>query len=300
MNSLKIECFLAVAEAKSFSKAADLLYKNQSVISRQIAALERELGEQLFERGPRGTTLTMAGEAFKAGMLKISTMYQKVMEDVHAVGSGYIGDVKIFTHPGNLYFEDLVQIVLAFETAHPEIHISLDTAYHGDIGKMLNEQQTDLAFWRWEEYASERRERMYVSTIESGLLTLADHPFLSSGKERPELKDFKDDTFIVLAENIAPRLGYRLMRQCLESGFEPKMVTAPELDTSLLWVSARRGIMAANSHCIGKGHSAFRFIVLPQMGLSEFYFIWDKYNDNPCLKVFLDFVDTFIPKKLNQ
>ena len=72
MDSQKMTAFFAVAQTKSFSKAADLLFKNQSAISRQILALEKELGVQLYS-WRRTVALTKAGEVFKSGMEKVST-----------------------------------------------------------------------------------------------------------------------------------------------------------------------------------------------------------------------------------
>jgi DNA-binding transcriptional LysR family regulator len=58
MNNLQIEYFLAVVQNVSFSKAAAELYVSQPAISRQIAALEKELGYALFDRAKQPTRLT--------------------------------------------------------------------------------------------------------------------------------------------------------------------------------------------------------------------------------------------------
>lgn len=57
--------FLAVAQLKSFSKAAELLYVSQPTLSRQVRDLERELGAALFERNARSVSLTKAGELLR-------------------------------------------------------------------------------------------------------------------------------------------------------------------------------------------------------------------------------------------
>jgi DNA-binding transcriptional LysR family regulator len=68
MNSSRLQSFLAVAETLSFSKADDDLYKNQSVLSRQISNLEEEIGLILFNRSPHCVSLTPAGEIFAGGI----------------------------------------------------------------------------------------------------------------------------------------------------------------------------------------------------------------------------------------
>lgn len=290
MDSLKIECFLAVAEANSFSKAADALFKNQSVLSRQVMALEEELGVELFSRKGRTVSLTPAGRVFYDGIRRIGGLYKSLVDDVIAAENGISGEIKICTHPGNLFFADLIPLVQKFEEQYPNVKINLSTAYSGDISKQLDDKRIDFVFWRWEEYANPRRDSRTFSSIESGLLVLPDHPMASAEEKSATLADFRDDTFIVLPEQAAPKLGGRLIRLCHEAGFEPKVTVAPDLDTSLLWVSAHRGIIAMNSHGICADNKAFKYIVLPQFGKTEFSFIWDKGNDNPSLELFLDFV----------
>ena len=55
-----LRAFLAVAEAGGVSRAAQLLRSSQPTLSRQMAALERHLGQPLFERTTRGLKLTMS------------------------------------------------------------------------------------------------------------------------------------------------------------------------------------------------------------------------------------------------
>jgi DNA-binding transcriptional LysR family regulator len=62
MNFRQLDCFMLVAEQRSFSKAADRLFLSQSAVSQQIITLENELGFQLFIRDKRQVNLTRAGE----------------------------------------------------------------------------------------------------------------------------------------------------------------------------------------------------------------------------------------------
>ncbi|MEW2549785.1 LysR family transcriptional regulator [Streptomyces sp. NPDC047002] len=59
-----VHCFTVVAEHRHFGRAADALHLTQPALSRQIRRLERQLACRLFDRSPRGTTLTAAGDAF--------------------------------------------------------------------------------------------------------------------------------------------------------------------------------------------------------------------------------------------
>ena len=62
MEIRHLRYFIAVAELRSFTKAAEASFVAQSALSQQISRLEHELGTPLFVRGKRGAELTAAGQ----------------------------------------------------------------------------------------------------------------------------------------------------------------------------------------------------------------------------------------------
>jgi DNA-binding transcriptional LysR family regulator len=71
MDLFQLETFLAVAEERSFSRAAARLHRTQSAVSQAVAKLEAELGEVLLERSSRDGTLTDAGEILREYAVKL-------------------------------------------------------------------------------------------------------------------------------------------------------------------------------------------------------------------------------------
>ena len=71
MDLFQLETFLAVAEERSFSRAAARLHRTQPAVSQAVAKLESELGEVLLERSSRDGTLTDAGEVLREYALKL-------------------------------------------------------------------------------------------------------------------------------------------------------------------------------------------------------------------------------------
>jgi DNA-binding transcriptional LysR family regulator len=76
-----MRCFLAAAECLNFTKVAERLYMSQSGISRQISAIEREIGIELFERGRNSLKLTEAGSICAAYLTRIMTDFQKMLDE---------------------------------------------------------------------------------------------------------------------------------------------------------------------------------------------------------------------------
>lgn len=84
MDNLQMLCFLSAAKHLSFTKAADELHMAQTTVSRQIAALEKELGTQLFERRGRSLTLTPVGQYMVGTAQAYTDQYARIVEAVRA------------------------------------------------------------------------------------------------------------------------------------------------------------------------------------------------------------------------
>jgi LysR family nitrogen assimilation transcriptional regulator len=74
--------FVAVASAGSISRAAENLHIAQPALSLQVKNIEEQLGAQLFERTPKGVTLTAAGQRFLAHVIDILRRVEVACEDV--------------------------------------------------------------------------------------------------------------------------------------------------------------------------------------------------------------------------
>ena len=93
MDLFQLETFLAVAEERSFSRAAARLHRTQPAVSQVIAKLEAELGETLLERSSRDGTLTDAGEVLKE--------YAQKMLNLRSDASAALADLRSM-HMGKL------------------------------------------------------------------------------------------------------------------------------------------------------------------------------------------------------
>ena len=85
MTFNQIECFEAVAETLSFSKAAGTLYVSQPAISKSISHLEEEIGYPLFERDNNILTLTTAGELFRDYIARTKADYQSFLDQLEVL-----------------------------------------------------------------------------------------------------------------------------------------------------------------------------------------------------------------------
>lgn len=95
MDFGQIEAFVQVSTHNSFSRAAEALQLTQPSITARIQALERELGEEVFERGGRGVRLTDAGRVFLPYVERILQQLQEARDAVDEIRSVQLGSLRL-------------------------------------------------------------------------------------------------------------------------------------------------------------------------------------------------------------
>lgn len=125
LNSLSI--FDALAEAGSFTAAADRLGVAKAKVSLQIARLERALGVQLFARTTRRVTLTDAGRALHAQCQPLLQNLAEVLSEAGGHGGGELSGQLRIAATVLQATQSLAGALAAFAELHPRLHIDLRT-----------------------------------------------------------------------------------------------------------------------------------------------------------------------------
>jgi molybdate transport repressor ModE-like protein len=133
-----------VAEQGSFSAAADALSYTQSAVSQQIAALEREAGTPLVQRGARGVKLTEAGTALVTHFEAINARLQAAEAELEAIAGLRGGRLRLASFP--TAGATLVPLAIAeFSKLHPGVELSLIEAEPEDALPQLKAGELDIA-----------------------------------------------------------------------------------------------------------------------------------------------------------
>ena len=139
----KLRYFLAVAEELHFGRAAEYLHIAQPVLSRQIRALEHELGAELFMRDRRRTALTPAGEQLVHEARPLLVSADALLRRVRATGDG-VTRFTIGFVPGIT----LTPAVRALRQLHPGLDVRmLRTGWH-DQADVLHDARADVGIVR--------------------------------------------------------------------------------------------------------------------------------------------------------
>jgi DNA-binding transcriptional LysR family regulator len=138
----------AVAEHRSFGRAAKALGYTQSAISQQIAALERAVGEKLVERpgGPRPVSLTEAGELLLRHANAIIARMKAAQADLAAFAEGEAGPLRVGTYQ-SVSARLLPTVVRRFKEQFPQVNVQLsESASDDELEARLERGEVDLSF----------------------------------------------------------------------------------------------------------------------------------------------------------
>ncbi|SED11894.1 DNA-binding transcriptional regulator, LysR family [Streptomyces sp. PAN_FS17] len=200
--------FVAVAEELHFTRAAERLYVSQPALSKQVRALERHLGVELFRRDPQGVTLTEAGAALLPHARRVLDAWSEGSAALQAarVAARSTLVVGMSTSPGRGGL--LPAIRSRFTAAHPDTVLRLRQVGWEDPTAGLADGDADIAFV-WLPLPDAERYGWTVVAEEPRLVALPQtHPLAS----RPEIDfaDLMDEPFLALPAGAGPLRDYWL------------------------------------------------------------------------------------------
>lgn len=218
----ELECFLAVAEELSFTRAAKRLNLAQPPLSRHIKNLEDKLEVSLFERSRRNVSLTAAGRAFREEAATILHQLRRAAEAARRAAAGETDRLEIGFVSAVLSSE-LVEVFATYRRENPNVRLILHDLLPADQLAALEKGELDLGFVGVApevvpsslSITTWRDERLMVYLP-------ADHPLAK--RKRIRLSSLKDEPFVLVSPEAAPAYSLLVKRLCQEAGFRPAIV----------------------------------------------------------------------------
>ena len=200
--------FVAVADELHFTRAAERLYVSQPALSKQIRALEGQLGVELFHRDRHGVELTAAGTELLPHARRVLGAWEEGAAAVERARAAQRSTlvVGMSTSPGRGGL--LPAIRSRFTSAFPEATVRLKQVSWDDPTAGLADAATDVAFV-WLPLPDARRYAWTVVAEEPRLVALPDtHPL--AAREEVDFADLADEPFLALPESAGPLRDYWL------------------------------------------------------------------------------------------
>ena len=144
MDIDKILRFCAVVDYGSMSKAAETLYCSQPALSKQIIALEKEIGYPLFERNGKKMTLNQNGQLLYTFGRHLERDYSQLKADLYALNCQSHHEVSFgATNCIGTYM--LPPILIDFKKQNPDIPVNFTLSFFPNIIEMLNQDIISFA-----------------------------------------------------------------------------------------------------------------------------------------------------------
>lgn len=274
-----LKIFLAVAEYRSFTKAAQALYISHSTTSRSVSALEAELGVQLLIRDGRSVRLTQAGELLRKEGSYLIRKTELVETAVRNTGKGTQGQLSISAAP--VYSRLVSGACLDFCRAYPKVALELYSRSAAEVVDVVLTGGTDLGV-SFSYLLPEQNEALKTRSISGEKFCVVvpiDHALAARRTVQPE--ELSLERLILIAPG-QPECGFL-------TGSVGDVHLAPTAESMFLQVRSGNGISVAPYPLAYEYGSGCALLELSGVDTSfDMVLLWHKDNANPSLKLFLD------------
>ena len=290
LNQLKY--FIAVVRCLSFTEAAKSLFMTQPALSRQIQAMEAELGTQLFIRDKKTLKLTPGGSALYSKLPDFLRQYEEMMEDARNANRDFEGQLRI----GFLDIYDASQlfppVVEAFQRNHGGIRLTMERFSLGELPERLYEGKLDIiCTYGFSLFDKPDLVTVNVQKFDSCIMFNKDHPL--ANKPDLTMDDLRQERFIQL-DSEASQEGYQYIANLISrGGISPKVQYVEKNDDVLLWVEMGCGIAVTSNRTVERHNPkvVIRELNMPEVKGHDVTVAWRRSNYNPAIALFMELME---------
>src|ERR1700756_4421074 len=142
MELYALEVFLAVVTEKSFSRAAQKLFRTQPAVSLALQRLEQELGEKLIDRGPKDFTLTDAGRTVLDYARRFVSLHQELDNSLAELRDNSAGRLTIGANESTTLY--LLRHIERYRELYPKIKVQVRRSLSSKIPNELLDGNLEL------------------------------------------------------------------------------------------------------------------------------------------------------------
>ncbi|MGH3875638.1 MAG: LysR family transcriptional regulator [Actinophytocola sp.] len=285
MELRHLRSFVVTAEELHVGRAATRLHLTQPSLSRQLAALERDVGVPLFTRVKRRFGLSPAGEVFLGAAREIVRRADEAARDAQRAHRGELGTLRLrFVQSAT--FEALPRLLVAFRAAYPDVALDVENMTTLRQVAALRAGEADVGLLR--PPISEPTLNTRVVSRDPLVAALpARHPLAE--RESLPLAALADESFVLYTRAFGPSVQDSIIGHCLAAGFSPRVVQeAAGVQTIVSLVAAGLGVslLIAPTPPTAEQSVVYRPIS-DDLPLWELALAWSADSPSPVLSRFL-------------
>jgi len=295
LNQMKY--FLAVARCLSFTEAARSLFMTQPALSRQIQAMEAELGMQLFIRDKKNLKLTPGGSTLYNKLPDFLRKYDEMMAEARHANRGFKGVLRIGFLDVYDASELFLPVLTQFQQEHPSIRLTMGRLSLSELPECLYKDKLDLiCTYGFSLFDKPDLATVNVQRFDSCVMLNRDHPL--ANKEDLTLEDLKQERFVQLCSE-ANEEGYQYISNLLSrGGISPAVIQVDKNEDVLLWVEMGLGVAVTSNRTIEQQNPrvVIRELNMPEVKGHDMTMAWRKGNHNPAIALFMELVEKNMKK----
>lgn len=223
-----LEYFVAVAEDEHLGRAALRLGVSQPAVSKAIQRLERELGFALFDRHPKGASLTALARNFYQRIRLVRVQLQDAVDEASEMHLGRIGVLRVGVAPAYTDFP-FSHAVLSLRAQRPAVRIQVSVNLNDALVAGLLQGHADLAICAVSNAFPPGLKQTPLFRDDLRIVVRKGHPLL--GRRRLKLQDLVDASWVLIRTSVVARRNVEA--RWSERGLPPPHV-AVEVDSSAL------------------------------------------------------------------
>lgn len=286
MELRHLRYYKAVAEQLNFSRAAEQLRVAQSALSRQIQALEQDVGVQLLDRDRSYVQLTDAGKAFYAHVCKLLLQVDVAVTHARQIARGGKGEL-VICNDWRLDAELITQTVEQFRQQNPGAEVVFRDGSDGEQIGLIRTRQADLGFVS-SDLIAKKGELEFLPIRQLTITVVLPARHRLANRKLIRLADLAKETWVDM--NDADVAGFRsfIIHQCRLSGFTPKIgETASNIDALFGYVASGCGITAVTDNLRPRRGAALRCVATDCTPIDHCA-VWQRTNRSPLLRRYLE------------
>ncbi|CCG85376.1 LysR family transcriptional regulator [Erwinia piriflorinigrans] len=233
--------YVAVAETRHFTRAAEMLGISQPPLSQQIKKLEEEIGTPLLKRLTRGVELTDAGEAFYQDARQILELTGHALEKAKGIARGISGRLSIGFASSTAFHPQIFRLLHRYQHRFPAITLLPREENMAALMHDLQEGLLDAAFVRLPCESSKAFNLKVIASEKMALVLPAAHRLADTACL--SLAQLQDEPLILFPREVAPSLYEVIISACVRAGFQPECLQqSPQISSAISMVAAGFGI----------------------------------------------------------
>lgn len=278
MEITQLEFFLRVVEERSFSKAAERVFRTQPAVSLAIRRLEEEVGAPLFDRSEKTPTLTDVGEIVYEYAQRIVALREQARGAVAELRALERGRVRVGANEStSLYL--LPDLILRFREQHPYVRVEIFRQSSARLPREVLDRNVDLALMAYEPRVGDI-ESFPVFEDELVLITHPDHAL--ARRESVTVEELGGESF--LAHNVRAASREKVIETFAEHRTPLNIsLELATIETIKRFVQKQIGIAFVPRMCVAEELERGTLATVPVRGLTYRRTLWAACRRNATL-----------------